>query len=81
MCICISTRNFVNLPLFHIMKPELTFLFCLSQVALKDCSSLDKELLNEVPKLSQGDNSSIGPIDQSAFKDFSFINPKWCRAQ
>ncbi|KAJ8388790.1 hypothetical protein AAFF_G00130230 [Aldrovandia affinis] len=46
-----------------------------------DCSSFDKELLNEAPKLSQGDSSSIGPMDQSAFADFSFINPKWCSAQ
>ncbi|KAJ8412840.1 hypothetical protein AAFF_G00104220 [Aldrovandia affinis] len=46
-----------------------------------DCSSFDKELLNEAPKLSQDDSSSIGPMDQSAFADFSFINPKWCSAQ
>ncbi|KAJ8399071.1 hypothetical protein AAFF_G00414500 [Aldrovandia affinis] len=46
-----------------------------------DCSFVSNEVLDEAPKLSQGDSSSTGPMDQSAFADFAFINSKWCSAQ
>ncbi|XP_064168494.1 protein kinase C delta type-like isoform X1 [Anguilla rostrata] len=43
-----------------------------------DCSYFDKEFLNETPKMSRGDSRYTGPMDQSAFADFSFINPMFC---
>ncbi|XP_061071739.1 protein kinase C delta type-like [Conger conger] len=50
-------------------KPELT--------NPKDCRYFDEELLNETPKVSWGDSRNIGPMDQSAFADFSSMNPRF----
>ncbi|XP_012696524.1 protein kinase C, delta b [Clupea harengus] len=41
-----------------------------------DCSNFDREFLSEKPKLSHCDKTLIDSMDQTAFKGFSFINPK-----
>ncbi|XP_062401894.1 protein kinase C, delta b isoform X1 [Sardina pilchardus] len=41
-----------------------------------DCSNFDREFLSEKPNLSHCDKNLIDSMDQTAFKGFSFINPK-----
>uniref|UniRef100_A0A3B4DHS0 Protein kinase C n=1 Tax=Pygocentrus nattereri TaxID=42514 RepID=A0A3B4DHS0_PYGNA len=40
-----------------------------------DCSNFDKEFINEKPRLSSADRTLINSVDQTMFKNFSFINP------
>ncbi|KAI4874652.1 hypothetical protein NFI96_031142 [Prochilodus magdalenae] len=44
-----------------------------------DCSNFDKEFINEKPRLSSADRTLINSVDQSMFKNFSFINPGMAR--
>ncbi|KAJ8341478.1 hypothetical protein SKAU_G00337690 [Synaphobranchus kaupii] len=57
-------------------KRELEPPFKPKMVDYNDFRYFDKEFLKETPKMSQGDSSYIGPMDQSVFADFSFINSK-----
>ncbi|XP_035003573.2 protein kinase C theta type [Hippoglossus stenolepis] len=40
-----------------------------------DCSNFDKEFINEKPRLSCADRTLINSVDQTMFKNFSFVNP------
>lgn len=40
-----------------------------------DCSNFDKEFINERPRLSCADRTLINSVDQSMFRNFSFVNP------
>ncbi|XP_032444804.1 protein kinase C theta type isoform X2 [Xiphophorus hellerii] len=40
-----------------------------------DCSNFDKEFINEKPKLSCADRTLINSVDQTMFRNFSFVNP------
>ncbi|XP_069485769.1 protein kinase C theta type [Ambystoma mexicanum] len=40
-----------------------------------DCSNFDKEFLNEKPRLSGTDRALVNSMDQTMFKNFSFVNP------
>ncbi|GAB1298664.1 Protein kinase C delta type [Apodemus speciosus] len=42
-----------------------------------DYSNFDPEFLNEKPNLSFSDKNLIDSMDQSAFRGFSFVNPKF----
>lgn len=42
-----------------------------------DYSNFDPEFLNEKPQLSFSDKNLIDSMDQTAFKGFSFVNPKY----
>lgn len=42
-----------------------------------DYSNFDLEFLNEKPKLSFSDKNLIDSMDQTAFRGFSFVNPKF----
>ncbi|XP_031218916.1 protein kinase C delta type isoform X4 [Mastomys coucha] len=42
-----------------------------------DYSNFDPEFLNEKPQLSFSDKNLIDSMDQSAFRGFSFVNPKF----
>ncbi|KAM6895804.1 protein kinase C theta type [Xenentodon cancila] len=44
-----------------------------------DCSNFDKEFINEKPRLSCADRTLINSVDQSMFKNFSFVNPGMAR--
>ncbi|KAG9280457.1 protein kinase C theta type [Astyanax mexicanus] len=44
-----------------------------------DCSNFDKEFINEKPRLSSADRTLINSMDQTMFKNFSFINPGMAR--
>ncbi|KAL7827832.1 hypothetical protein AOLI_G00309840 [Acnodon oligacanthus] len=44
-----------------------------------DCSNFDKEFINEKPRLSSADRTLINSVDQTMFKNFSFINPGMAR--
>ncbi|KAF4079581.1 hypothetical protein AMELA_G00179650 [Ameiurus melas] len=44
-----------------------------------DCSNFDKEFINEKPRLSCADRTLINSVDQTMFKNFSFINPGMVR--
>ncbi|XP_053506395.1 protein kinase C theta type [Ictalurus furcatus] len=44
-----------------------------------DCSNFDKEFINEKPRLSCADRTLINSVDQTMFKNFSFINPGMAR--
>uniref|UniRef100_A0A673B167 Protein kinase C n=1 Tax=Sphaeramia orbicularis TaxID=375764 RepID=A0A673B167_9TELE len=48
-------------------KPTLT--------SPSDCSNFDKEFINEKPRLSCADRTLINSVDQTMFKNFSFVNP------
>uniref|UniRef100_A0A7N6AHC6 Protein kinase C n=1 Tax=Anabas testudineus TaxID=64144 RepID=A0A7N6AHC6_ANATE len=40
-----------------------------------DCSNFDKEFINEKPRLSCADRTLISSVDQTMFRNFSFVNP------
>ncbi|KAF3859372.1 hypothetical protein F7725_021771 [Dissostichus mawsoni] len=44
-----------------------------------DCSNFDKEFINEKPRLSCADRTLINSVDQTMFKNFSFVNPGMAR--
>ncbi|KAM9846142.1 protein kinase C theta type [Aulostomus maculatus] len=44
-----------------------------------DCSNFDKEFINEKPRLSCADRTLINSVDQTMFRNFSFINPGMAR--
>uniref|UniRef100_A0A3B5R5I2 Protein kinase C n=1 Tax=Xiphophorus maculatus TaxID=8083 RepID=A0A3B5R5I2_XIPMA len=44
-----------------------------------DCSNFDKEFINEKPKLSCADRTLINSVDQTMFRNFSFVNPGMTR--
>uniref|UniRef100_A0A096M8D7 Protein kinase C n=1 Tax=Poecilia formosa TaxID=48698 RepID=A0A096M8D7_POEFO len=44
-----------------------------------DCSNFDKEFINEKPKLSCADRTLINSVDQTMFRNFSFVNPGMAR--
>uniref|UniRef100_A0AAQ4RWH2 Protein kinase C n=1 Tax=Gasterosteus aculeatus aculeatus TaxID=481459 RepID=A0AAQ4RWH2_GASAC len=44
-----------------------------------DCSNFDKEFINEKPRLSCVDRTLINSVDQTMFKNFSFVNPGMAR--
>ncbi|KAG7468789.1 kinase C theta type [Solea senegalensis] len=44
-----------------------------------DCSNFDKEFINEKPRLSCADRTLINSVDQTTFRNFSFINPRMTR--
>ncbi|XP_068163482.1 protein kinase C theta type [Antennarius striatus] len=44
-----------------------------------DCSNFDKEFINEKPRLSCADRTLINSVDQTMFKNFSFVNPSMTR--
>uniref|UniRef100_A0A8C5EE25 Protein kinase C n=1 Tax=Gouania willdenowi TaxID=441366 RepID=A0A8C5EE25_GOUWI len=44
-----------------------------------DCSNFDKEFINEKPRLSCADRTLINSVDQTMFRNFSFINPGMSR--
>ncbi|KAG8005510.1 Protein kinase C theta type [Nibea albiflora] len=46
-----------------------------------DCSNFDKEFINEKPRLSCGDRTLINSVDQTMFRNFSFVNPGMARIQ
>ncbi|XP_053719287.1 protein kinase C theta type isoform X2 [Synchiropus splendidus] len=48
-------------------KPTLT--------SPSDCSNFDKEFINEKPRLSCADRTLINSVDQTMFRNFSFVNP------
>uniref|UniRef100_A0A8C6KWW7 Protein kinase C n=1 Tax=Nothobranchius furzeri TaxID=105023 RepID=A0A8C6KWW7_NOTFU len=48
-------------------KPTLT--------SPSDCSNFDKEFINEKPRLSSADRTLINSVDQTMFRNFSFVNP------
>uniref|UniRef100_A0A8D3CEV1 Protein kinase C n=1 Tax=Scophthalmus maximus TaxID=52904 RepID=A0A8D3CEV1_SCOMX len=45
-----------------------------------DCSNFDKEFINEKPRLSCADRTLINSVDQTMFRNFSFVNPGMARA-
>ncbi|TNN50666.1 Protein kinase C theta type [Liparis tanakae] len=40
-----------------------------------DCSNFDKEFINEKPRLSCADRALINSVDQTMFRNFSYVNP------
>ncbi|XP_040004271.1 protein kinase C theta type isoform X2 [Xiphias gladius] len=52
-------------------KPTLT--------SPSDCSNFDKEFINEKPRLSCADRTLINSVDQTMFRNFSFVNPGMTR--
>ncbi|XP_008303489.1 protein kinase C theta type isoform X1 [Stegastes partitus] len=52
-------------------KPTLT--------SPSDCSNFDKEFINEKPRLSCADRTLINSVDQTMFRNFSFVNPGMAR--
>uniref|UniRef100_A0A8C6NM45 Protein kinase C n=1 Tax=Nothobranchius furzeri TaxID=105023 RepID=A0A8C6NM45_NOTFU len=52
-------------------KPTLT--------SPSDCSNFDKEFINEKPRLSSADRTLINSVDQTMFRNFSFVNPGMAR--
>uniref|UniRef100_A0A3P9IZW8 protein kinase C n=1 Tax=Oryzias latipes TaxID=8090 RepID=A0A3P9IZW8_ORYLA len=44
-----------------------------------DCSNFDKEFINEKPRLSCADRTLINSVDQTMFRNFSFVNPGMTR--
>uniref|UniRef100_A0A669BME5 Protein kinase C n=1 Tax=Oreochromis niloticus TaxID=8128 RepID=A0A669BME5_ORENI len=44
-----------------------------------DCSNFDKEFINEKPRLSCADRTLINSVDQTMFRNFSFVNPGMVR--
>ncbi|XP_029317969.1 protein kinase C theta type [Cottoperca gobio] len=44
-----------------------------------DCSNFDKEFINEKPRLSCADRTLINSVDQTMFRNFSFVNPAMAR--
>ncbi|KAF7657531.1 hypothetical protein LDENG_00025560, partial [Lucifuga dentata] len=44
-----------------------------------DCSNFDKEFINEKPRLSCVDRTLINSVDQTMFRNFSFVNPGMTR--
>uniref|UniRef100_H3D527 Protein kinase C n=1 Tax=Tetraodon nigroviridis TaxID=99883 RepID=H3D527_TETNG len=44
-----------------------------------DCSNFDKEFINEKPRLSCVDRTLINSVDQTMFRNFSFVNPGMAR--
>ncbi|XP_061839532.1 protein kinase C theta type [Nerophis lumbriciformis] len=40
-----------------------------------DCSNFDQEFTNEKPRLSCADRTLINSVDQTMFRNFSFVNP------
>uniref|UniRef100_A0AAQ5XM91 Protein kinase C n=1 Tax=Amphiprion ocellaris TaxID=80972 RepID=A0AAQ5XM91_AMPOC len=44
-----------------------------------DCSNFDKEFINEKPRLSCADRTLINSVDQTMFRNFSFVNPGMAR--
>lgn len=45
------------------------------QTSPSDCSNFDKEFINEKPRLSCADRTLINSVDQTMFRNFSFVNP------
>uniref|UniRef100_A0A3Q3ARE4 Protein kinase C n=1 Tax=Kryptolebias marmoratus TaxID=37003 RepID=A0A3Q3ARE4_KRYMA len=52
-------------------KPTLT--------SPSDCSNFDKEFISEKPRLSCADRTLINSVDQTMFRNFSFVNPGMAR--
>lgn len=50
-----------------------------SQSSPSDCSNFDKEFINEKPRLSCADRTLINSVDQTMFRNFSFVNPGMAR--
>ncbi|KAE8281258.1 Protein kinase C theta type [Larimichthys crocea] len=44
-------------------------------------ATFDKEFINEKPRLSCGDRTLINSVDQTMFRNFSFVNPGMARIQ
>ncbi|XP_077450682.1 protein kinase C theta type isoform X2 [Stigmatopora argus] len=40
-----------------------------------DCSNFDREFTDEKPRLSRADRMLINSVDQTCFRNFSFVNP------
>ncbi|XP_061523967.1 protein kinase C theta type [Phycodurus eques] len=40
-----------------------------------DCGNFDKEFINEKPRLSCADRALMNSVDQTAFRNFSLVNP------
>ncbi|XP_057710629.1 protein kinase C theta type isoform X2 [Corythoichthys intestinalis] len=40
-----------------------------------DCGNFDKEFTDEKPRLSRADRTLINSVDQTVFRNFSFVNP------
>ncbi|TNM91547.1 hypothetical protein fugu_019927 [Takifugu bimaculatus] len=49
------------------------------QTSPSDCSNFDKEFINEKPRLSCADRTLINSVDQTMFRNFSFVNPGMAR--
>lgn len=52
---------------------------CPLQTSPSDCSNFDKEFINEKPRLSRVDRTLINSVDQTMFRNFSFVNPGMAR--
>lgn len=52
---------------------------CPLQTSSSDCSNFDKEFINEKPRLSGIDRALINSVDQTMFRNFSFVNPGMAR--
>lgn len=52
---------------------------CPLQTTPSDCSNFDKEFINEKPRLSCVDRTLINSVDQTIFRNFSFVNPRMTR--
>lgn len=52
---------------------------CPLQTSPSDCSNFDKEFINEKPRLSCIDRTLINSVDQTMFRNFSFVNPGMAR--
>lgn len=52
---------------------------CPLQTSPSDCSNFDKEFINEKPRLSCVDRTLINSVDQTMFRNFSFVNPGMAR--
>lgn len=52
---------------------------CPLQTSPSDYSNFDKEFINEKPRLSCVDRTLINSVDQTMFRNFSFVNPGMAR--
>lgn len=46
------------------------------QKSPNDYSNFDRDFLSEKPRLTNCDKKLLATMDQTAFRDFSFVNPK-----
>lgn len=61
------------------MDTRPTISVCPLQASPSDCSNFDKEFINEKPRLSCVDRTLINSVDQTMFRNFSFVNPGMAR--